>query len=92
MSVLLVWSLDTMQPPCIITPETGVIDLTGADHQTWQGYISLENRTRVISEVHRWKTAVEAGANARQAYGYAIDGGGQNYWSWRLNNRDSVLD
>ena len=87
MSVLLVWSLEAMLPPCIITSETGVIDLTGAEQQVWADYISPENRQRVISEVHRWKTAVEAGADANQAYGYAIGGAGKDYWSWLLKNK-----
>ena len=90
MSVLLVWSLEAMLPPCIITPETGVIDLTGTEQQIWEDFISPENRQRVISEVHRWQTAVEAGANAGQAYGYATGGAGQEYWTWLLNNGDLV--
>ena len=92
MSVLLVWSLEAMLPPCIITPETGVIDLTDAEQQLWEDFISPENRQRVINEVHRWQTAVEAGADANQAYGYAIGGSGQNYWAWLLKNRDLVSD
>ena len=92
MSILLIWSLEAMQPPCIITPEIGVIDLTGVSHRIWESYISPENRHRVINEVRRWKTAVEAGADASQAYGYAIDGAGQNYWSWLLENGDSEFD
>ena len=92
MSVLLVWSLEAMLPPCIITSETGVIDLTGAKQQLWEDFISPENRQRVINEVHRWQTAVEAGANASQAYGYAIGGADQNYWTWLLKNGDLVSD
>lgn len=92
MSVLLVWSLEAMLPPCIITSETGVIDLTGAEQQIWADYISPENRQRVISEVHRWQTAVDAGAKASQAYGYAIGGADQDYWTWLLNNGDLVSD
>ena len=71
---------------CIITLETGVIDLTGAEQQIWEDFISPENRQRVISEVHRWQTAVEAGADAGHAYGYAIGGAGTDYWTWLLKN------
>ena len=92
MSVLLVWSLEAMLPPCIITPETVVIDLTGTEQQIWEDFISPENRQRVISEVHRWQSAVEAGADANQAYGYAIGGAGQKYWAWILNNGKLVSD
>ena len=82
MTVLLVWSLEAMLPPCIVTFENGVIDLTGTEHGNWEKYISPENRQRVISEVHRWKTAVEAGADANQTYGYAMGGAGIPYRSW----------
>ena len=92
MSVLLIWSLEAMLPPCIITSETGVIDLTVAEQQIWEDFISPENRHRVINEVHRWQTAVEAGADANQAYGYAIGGASQNYWAWLLKNGDLVSD
>ena len=92
MSVLLIWSLETMHPPCIIISETVIIDLTDASHDIWEDYISPENRKRVIQEVNRWNIAAEAGANANQAYGFAIDGEGQNYWSWLLKNGNSVLD
>ena len=82
MTGLLVWSLEAMLPPCIFTTESGVIDLTGTEHENWENYISPENRKRVISEVHRWKAAVEDGADANQAYGYAIGGAGITYRSW----------
>ena len=90
MSVLLVWSLDAMLPPCIITSETNVIYLTGDEQQIWADYISPENRQRVMSEVHRWKIAVEAGADANQAYGYAISGAGVGYRNWLLKNGESI--
>jgi len=91
-TVLLVWSLEAMLPPCIVTFESGVIDLTGIEHENWEKYISPENRQRVISEVHRWMTAVEAGADAGQAYWYAIGGANQDYWTWLLKNGDSVTE
>jgi hypothetical protein len=90
MSVLLVWSLEAMLPPCIITSEIDVIDLTGAEHEFWAEYISPENRQRVISEVHRWKSAVEAGADANQAYGYAIGGAGIDYRTWLVKNTETA--
>jgi len=92
MGVLLVWSLEAMLPPCIFTSENCVIDLTGAEHEHWEDYISPENRKRVIGEVHRWKTAVDAGADARQAYGYAIGGANQDYWTWLFKNGDPVSE
>jgi len=86
MSVLLIWSLEDMLPPCIITSDIGVMDLTNTDFETWTEYISPENRQRVVSEVQRWKSAAEAGADANQAYGYAIGGAGINYRTWLLRN------
>ena len=90
MSVLLIWSLEAMLPPCIVTPDHGMMDLTTTKLEIWTEYISPENRQRVISEVQRWKTAVEAGANANQAYGYAIGGAGTDYWTWLLKNRKLI--
>ena len=86
MSVLLVWSLEEMLPPCIITPDIVVIDLTDTEPEIWAEYISPENRQRVISEVHRWKSAAVAGADAIHAYGYAIGGAGIDYRTWLLRN------
>ena len=82
MSVLLIWSLEDMLPPCIITPDIVVIDLADTEPEIWAEYISPENRQRVLSEVQRWMLAAEAGADANQAYGYAIGGAGIDYRIW----------
>ena len=87
MSVLLVWSLEDMLPPCIITPDIDIIDLTDKEPEIWAEYISPANRQRVVSEVQRWKSAVEAGADAIHAYGYAIGGADMDYWTWLLKDR-----
>ena len=79
MNVLLVWSLETIESPRIITADKQVIDLVETDTDRWINYISVENKQRVISEVQRWKAAVAAGADANQAYGYAIGGIGVDF-------------
>ena len=86
MSVLLIWPLEAMLPPCIVTPDHGIMDLTTTKLEIWTEYISPENRQRVISEVHRWKFAAVAGADAIHAYGYAIGGAGIDYRTWLLRN------
>lgn len=90
MSVLLVWSLEDMLPPCIITPDTIVVDLTHTGPEIWAEYISPVNRQRVVSEVHRWKLAAEGGADANQAYGYAIGGAGIDYRTWLQSKNHEV--
>ena len=82
MNVLLIWSLEEMLPPCIITPDSLVIDLTNTEPEIWAEYISPANRQRVVSEVQRWKLAAEDGANADQAYEYAMGGAGIDYRTW----------
>ena len=82
MSVLLIWSLEDMLPPCIITPDIVVIDLADTEPEIWAEYILPANRHRVLSEVQRWMLAAEAGADANQAYGYAIGGAGIDYRTW----------
>ena len=82
MSVLLVWSLEDLESPRIITSENNIIDLVMTDPVIWTNYISPENKQRVISEVQRWKMAVASGAGAMHAYGYAVAGAGQDYQSW----------
>ena len=82
MSVLLIWSLEDMLPPCIITPDIVVVDLTHTAPEIWAEYIAPENRQRVLSEVQRWMLAAEGGADANQAYGYAIGGTGIDYRTW----------
>jgi hypothetical protein len=51
MNVLLVWSLETIESPRIITVEKHVIDLVKTDTEIWINYISVENKQRVLSEV-----------------------------------------
>jgi hypothetical protein len=69
MNVVLVWSLETIESPRIITTDKQVIDLVKTNTEIWIHYISGENRQRVLREVQRWKGAVAAGADANQAYG-----------------------
>jgi hypothetical protein len=82
MNVVLVWSLETIESPRIITTDKHVIDLVKTNTEIWIHYISGENRQRVLREVQRWKVAVAAGADANQAYGYATGGVGLDYWTW----------
>lgn len=82
MSVLLVWSLEDLESPRIITSEKNIIDLVKTDPVIWTNYISPGNIQRVIGEVQRWKTAVASGAGAMHAYGYAVAGAGMDYQSW----------
>jgi len=92
MNVLLVWSLETIESPRIITVEKHVIDLVKTDTEIWINYISVENKQRVLSEVQRWKAAVAAGADANQAYGYAIGGVGVDYRTWLVNELELLSD
>jgi hypothetical protein len=55
MSVLLVWSLEDLESPRIITSEKNIIDLVKTDPVIWTNYISPGNIQRVIGEVQRWK-------------------------------------
>ena len=90
MNVLLVWSLETIESPRIITADKHVIDLVKTETDIWIHHISVENKQRVISEVQRWKAAVAAGADANQAYGYAIGGFGVDFMTWVERERDLV--
>ena len=85
MSVLLVWSLEDLESPRIITSEKNIIDLVKTDPVIWTNYISPRNKQRVIGEVQRWKIAVASGADATQAYDYAVAGAGLDYQSWLDN-------
>ena len=89
MTVLLIWSLVDIQSPCIITSDKDVIDLLETDPAIWVSHISEENKPRVVAEVQRWQTAVEAGADATEAYGYAIGGIGLDFQTWLVNEKDS---
>jgi len=90
MNVVLVWSLEAIESPRIITTDKHVIDLVKTNTDIWIHYISIENKQRVISEVQRWKVAVAAGADANQAYGYAIGDVGVDYGIW-LEKEEKLL-
>ena len=92
MNVLLVWSLETIESPRLITDDKHVIDLVKTETDIWINYISVENKQRVISEVQRWKAAVAAGADANQAYGYAIGGVGLDYGTWLEKEQELLAD
>ena len=85
MTVLLIWPLVDTQSPRIITSDMRVIDLSETDPAIWASYISEENKRRVLAAVQRWETAIMAGADATEAYGYAIEGIGVNFQTWRTN-------
>jgi len=89
MTVLLVWPLMDLQSPRIITSDKHVIDLLETDPAIWVNHISEENQRRVITEVRRWQTAVEAGADATEAYGYAIGGIGVDFQAWLVKEKES---
>ena len=82
MTVLLIWSLVDIQSPFIITSDKHVIDLSETDPAIWASYISEQNKLRVVDEVWRWEVAVAAGADATEAYGYAIGGIGIDFQTW----------
>ena len=92
MNVVLVWSLETIESPRIITTDKQVIDLVKTNTEIWIHYISVENRQRVLREVQRWKVAVAAGADANQAYGYAIGGVGLDYRTWLEKEQELLAD
>ena len=89
MTVLLFWSLVEIQSPCIITSDKHVINLLETDPTIWSSYISEENKLRVVAEVHRWESAVAAGADAIEAHGYAVSGIGVDFQTWLINERES---
>ena len=92
MNALLVWSLETIESPRLITDDKHVIDLVKTESEIWTNYISVENKQRVLSEVERWKSAVAAGADANQAYGYAIGGVGVDYMTWLVKELELRAD
>ena len=89
MTVLLIWSMVDIQSPRIITLDNHVIDLLETDLAIWTSYISEENKLRVVAEVRRWESAVEAGADAIEAYGYAVGGIGIDFQTWLTKERRS---
>ena len=90
MTVLLIWSLVDVQSPRIITSDKHVIDLLETDPVIWASYISEENKLRVVAEIHRWESAVAAGADAVEAYEYAVGGGiGIDFQTWRIKESES---
>ena len=84
MTVLLIWSLADIEPPRLITSDNQVIDLLTSDPAAWQKHISHLKKQRILDQVSRWKIAVEAGANAIDAYGYAIGGNTYDFKEWLL--------
>ena len=89
MTVLLIWSLVDVQSPRIITSDKHVIDLLETDPVIWASYISEENKLRVVDEIHRWESAVAAGADAIEAHGYAVSGIGVDFQTWLTNEKAS---
>ena len=89
MTVLLIWSMVDIQSPRIITSDKHVIDLLTTDPAIWLSHISEGNKVRVMAEVHRWKSAVAAGADAIEAHGYAVGGIGVDFQSWLIKERES---
>ena len=88
MTVLLIWSLVDIQSPCIITSDKHVINLLETDPAIWASHISEENKLRVAAEVHRWESAVLAGADAIEAHGYAVSGIGVDFQTWLGKERE----
>ena len=88
MTVLLIWSLVDIEAPRLITSDNQVIDLLTSNPVAWQQYISHKNKQRVLDQINRWKIAVQAGANAIDAHGYAIDGNGYDFPDW-LKHEDN---
>lgn len=84
MTALLIWPLVDIEAPRLITSDYQVIDLLTSSHDAWQQYISPGNKRRVIEQVHRWSVAIEAGADAIDAYSYAVDGNGYDFPDWLL--------
>ena len=89
MTVLLIWSLVDVQSPRIITSDKHVIDLLETDPVIWASYISEENKLRVVAEIHRWESAVAAGADAVEAYEYDVGGIGIDFQTWRIKESES---
>jgi len=89
MTVLLIWSLVDVQSPRIITSDKHVIDLLETDPVIWASHISEENKLRVLAEIHRWESAVSAGADAVEAYEYAIGGIGIDFQTWLIKESES---
>jgi hypothetical protein len=89
MTVLLIWSLVDTQSPRIITSDMRVIDLSETAPAIWVSYISEENKLRVVDEVRRWEVAAAAGADAIEAYGYAVGGISVDFQTWLINERES---
>jgi len=91
MTVLLIWSLADVEAPLLITSENQVIDLLTSDPVDWQHHISCKNKQRVLDQVNRWIIAIHAGADAIDAYGYAMNGNEYDFPEWLQHERDSVL-
>lgn len=82
MAALLIWSLVDVEAPRLITTDYQVINLIINEPGVWLQHISCDNKQRVLDQVNRWKLAVQAGADAIDAYGYAIGGTDYDYCDW----------
>jgi len=89
MTALLIWPLVETEAPRLITSDYQVIDLLESNPVSWQQYISPENKHRVLEQIHRWNIAVEAGADAIDAYSYAVDGNGYDFSNWLLQQENN---
>lgn len=92
MTTLLVWSLVDIESPRLITSDNHVIDLLNSDPAAWQQHISCMNKQRVLDQVNRWKIAIQAGADAINAYGYAMNGNGYDFPHWLLREEDACSE
>lgn len=88
MTALLIWPLVDNEAPRLITSDYQVIDLLASDPSGWQKHISPENKHRILEQIHRWQVAVHAGADAIDAYSYAIGGNGYGFSDWFLQQKD----
>lgn len=89
MTVLLIWSLADIEAPLLITSENQVIDLLTSDPVDWQHHIPCKNKQRVMDQVNRWRIAIQSGANAIDAYGYAVSGNGYDFPGWLQHEGES---
>lgn len=90
MAALLIWSLVDIESPRIITTDMQVIDLLEVDPCIWTIHISQENKQRIVNEIFRWKLAIKAGADAIEAYGYAVNGGDIDFNTWLSHESKSL--
>lgn len=77
------FSDDDYTPPCIISPDNRIIDLTTAPVQTWASLVKPERAKFIKAAVTRWQIAVDAGAAPRHAAGYGLCGEGLSFLRWK---------